>query len=241
MLSLVSFSLNLEAADTINQGLDLFQKKQFEKALPYLEASHSKNDPRVQAALGYMYRDGLGVEKDYQKAFMLFLESAKQSNPKGQFGVGSMYDRGFFVKRNKEKAFKWYLYAAENGYSSAQNNVAWSYVHGEGIPKDYKKAREWYEKAMIQGHSNAMVGLSFMYYWGKGVKKIVIKQRNWTNGRQRWETEKDSSIWAGITKMEQVFPKTTSKPFTGTLKPLKTVIPWLWNVFMKPITSTDWV
>ena len=43
ILSLVSFSLNLEAADTINQGLDLFQKKQFEKALPYLEASHSKN------------------------------------------------------------------------------------------------------------------------------------------------------------------------------------------------------
>ena len=25
------------------------------------------------------------------------------------------------------------------------------------------------------------------------------------------------------------------------VKPLKTVIPWLWNVFMKPITSTDWV
>lgn len=106
---LFSFSIY---AGNIEKGLDFFQKKQYEKAMPYLEESHAITDPRVQAALGLMSRDGLGVEKDHQKAFHLFLESARQNNPRGQFGLGTMYYKGNFVKKDKEKAFKWTRYAA---------------------------------------------------------------------------------------------------------------------------------
>lgn len=81
----LSLGLDVYAGD-IEKGLSLFKKQQYEKALPYFQKTDARNNPDVQAALGYMYREGLAVPKDIQKAFDLFLESARRGNPRGQYG-----------------------------------------------------------------------------------------------------------------------------------------------------------
>ena len=112
ILFLLSFCINVFAGD-IEKGLKLFKKQEYEKALPYFQKPVAQKNPDVQAALGYMYREGLAVPKDIQKAFDLFLESARQNNPRGQYGMGTMYDLGLIVKQDKEKAFKWYKWIQE--------------------------------------------------------------------------------------------------------------------------------
>lgn len=83
-----------------------------------LAAEHYAASETAEAKcyLGYMYREGIGVEQNLQKAFELFLEAAS-SFPMAEYNLGLMYEKGLFVEQSPEKAAEYFALAKMHGYT----------------------------------------------------------------------------------------------------------------------------
>ena len=101
------------------EGIRLYQKRQYAKALPYLMAPDAQKDPLVQTALGNMFSMGLGVDADPGKAFDWYRKAAKQGHPVAQLYTAYSWEKGFGTAKNSREAFKWYQKAARSGLPDA--------------------------------------------------------------------------------------------------------------------------
>lgn len=70
---------HLQAAD--NYGLLLFQRGERQKAMPYIEQSALRGDPRAQYLLGIAHFNGDGVAKDWVRAYALVTLAQQASVP----------------------------------------------------------------------------------------------------------------------------------------------------------------
>ena len=64
-----------------NYGLALFDQGKRNEALPWLEKSVARGEPRAQLVLGTMLFNGDGVPKDWRRAYALMVRSAAASTP----------------------------------------------------------------------------------------------------------------------------------------------------------------
>lgn len=79
---------HLQASD--NYGLLLFQNGQRTTALPYLQASAGRGEPRAQYVLGTGYFNGDFVQKDWVKAYALMTRSSAQGLPQATTNLAQM-------------------------------------------------------------------------------------------------------------------------------------------------------
>jgi TPR repeat protein len=154
---------------------------------------------------GFLYYNGIIVNRDEDKAFGLLLKasknnypiaqvylgklykepktafywyqkSAKNGNKLAQFYLGKCYEYGIGIEKNDLKAFEFYEKAANNGNKIAQLNLGRCYGCGIGIKKDYDKSFEWFERSAKRGHMIAQFCLSILY---EKVKKDLEKSYYW--------------------------------------------------------------
>jgi len=78
---------------------------------------------KAQSNLGYMYLNGLGVERDYEKALYWYQLAVDQGSSFAQSKLGSMYEEGHGVERDYEKALYWFQLATEQGDNIAQKHL----------------------------------------------------------------------------------------------------------------------
>lgn len=79
---------HLQAND--NYGLVLFQANRRDEALPYLQASADRGEPRSQYVLGTGHFNGDFVEKDWVKAYALMTRSSAQGLPQATSNMAQM-------------------------------------------------------------------------------------------------------------------------------------------------------
>ncbi|QTD57665.1 SPOR domain-containing protein [Parasphingorhabdus cellanae] len=79
---------HLQASD--NYGLILFQNKRREDALPYLQASANRGEPRAQYVLGTGHFNGDFVEKDWVKAYALMTRASAAGLPQATSNMAQM-------------------------------------------------------------------------------------------------------------------------------------------------------
>ena len=79
---------HLQAND--NYGLILFQNNRREEALPYLQASSDRGEPRAQYVLGTGHFNGDFVEKDWIKAYALMTRASAQALPQATSNLAQM-------------------------------------------------------------------------------------------------------------------------------------------------------
>ena len=65
-----------------NYGLILFQNGKREEALPWLNKSVARGEPRAQLVLGTMLYNGDGVMRDWPRAYALIVRSAASGSPR---------------------------------------------------------------------------------------------------------------------------------------------------------------
>ena len=65
-----------------NYGLILFQNNKRSDALPWLEKSVARGEPRSQLVLGTMLYNGDGVARDWPRAYALLVRAAAQNQPR---------------------------------------------------------------------------------------------------------------------------------------------------------------
>ncbi|MBQ7166435.1 MAG: SEL1-like repeat protein [Treponema sp.] len=119
-------------------------RKDYEKAVFWLEKSAEQGNDMAQYALACCYTNGLGVEKDEDKAFDLYSKAAEQGNVSACFSLAQCYEDGKGVNWDLFKAFSLYLKLLLEGESQAEKKIRDLYDKEENIPvslpDDFKEA-----------------------------------------------------------------------------------------------------
>lgn len=140
-------------------------KKDYQTALEwYLHASDMGNDTAM-LHIGYMYYNGIGVNRDIDIA----LDWALKAATKGNVYAMNYYGYWFFVnnysseKELQERAINLLKKAADAGCASAMINIG-EYGYEKGyIELDPNKAEAWYQKAADANHYGGMSYLGSYY------------------------------------------------------------------------------
>ena len=156
-----------------------FKAGDYANALEQLKILASADDAKAQNNLGYMYLNGIGVEKDYRKAFNWYRKSAMQGVAEAQHSLGFIYAEGLGTAAVPALALKWYRLAAEQGLSQAQFNLAYMHENSIGIRRDDAEVVKWYTRAAEQGNLVAQNKLGNMYLSGNATGKDLLQAYAW--------------------------------------------------------------
>ena len=166
-------------AGSLEDGIAAFERHDDAAAVIAFRAAAEQGNPTAQFNLGFMYFEGLGVEKNYQEAINWYRKAAEAGNADAQLNLGIIYDKGQGAERNDQEAAGWYIKAAEQGIAAAQNNLGIMYAEGQGVEQNDEKAVAWYIKAAEQRYALAQFNLANAYYMGKETDQNYSKAYVW--------------------------------------------------------------
>lgn len=129
--------------------------------------------------IGWMYKNGHGVEQDYAVAMEWYKKAADLGNANAMNNIGWAYCHGIGAEQDYAAALAWYEKAVDLGNVSAMNNMGYMYQYGEGVESNYAVALAWYEKAAALGNTNAMHNAGCMYFYGDGVERDYAAALAW--------------------------------------------------------------
>lgn len=156
-----------------------YQDGDYATAKKQLKILAQEGDKKAQNNLGYMYLNGVGVDKNHEKALLWYRKAAKQGVAEAQHSLGFMYSEGLGTDPVYAIALKWYRMAAELGLSQAQFNLAYMYENNIGIRRNDKQVFNWYSRAAEQGNLQAQNKLGLMYLYGNAVGVDQLKAYAW--------------------------------------------------------------
>lgn len=116
----------------------------------WIKAQAEQGSKAEQAALGFMYYEGIDVNQNNSKAFEWTKKAAEQGVESAQGLLGKMYYDGIGVDKDNTKAFGIYKKLADNGVSTFQSKIAMMYFDGDGVRQNNVKAFEWARKSVYQ-------------------------------------------------------------------------------------------
>merc|ERR1712196_204543 len=88
-------------------------------ASEFFKASTINGNSDAEYKLGWMFENGIGVDKDLKTSFKLTENSALKGNKIGQYNLAIRYEK----EKQYGKAYEYYLKSANNGLAIAQNKV----------------------------------------------------------------------------------------------------------------------
>lgn len=105
----------------------------------------------AQFRLGWLFENGLGMEKNPIEAVDWYAQAAAQGHASAQFNLGMMYTDGRGVRRDDTTAANYFRTAARQGHAKAAYNLGIFYQLGRGVEKDRGRARYWFGRAKANG------------------------------------------------------------------------------------------
>ncbi len=140
-------------------------------------------NPVAQTQLGFMYLEGVGVERDVHEAFRWLLRASSSGNAQAQFNLSIMYLSGAGVTPDPEQAFRWLVRAAEAGCPQAQMNLGLVYIKGAQffphVQRDPKKGMRWMREAANHRLLCAEYNLGVLYFNGIGTTAKASEAEYW--------------------------------------------------------------
>ena len=90
----------------------------------------------AQFNLGWMYRNGKGVEQSDEEAVKWYRLAADQGDDGAQNNLGWMYENGKGVDQSDEEAVKWYRLSSDQGNTVARENIIRIQDEGYDVASD---------------------------------------------------------------------------------------------------------
>lgn len=138
-------------ANSYDEALKEFNKKNYTKALQLLHKAEKNGNKSAFYSLGYMYYYGYGTSKDYKKAYEWFIKDQKNGSIKSCSYLGYMCGNGQGTLQNDKKAIYYYELGAKNNDADSICDLAEYYINGWGVQKNYFKAIELVKKGYQLG------------------------------------------------------------------------------------------
>jgi uncharacterized protein len=183
IVGLVGVCSGVASGQTLQDGLDAYDKKNYKKALEILIPLAEQGDAQAQFKLGTIYDYGRGVSPDYQQAYKWYKLSADKGNGFSIYGLAWLHRNGQRVKKKQnksndlfKKALKILRPLAEQGDAQAQVELGMSFFLGVGVPQDDNEAVKWLRLSAEQGHAEGQYQLSGMYSTGEVVPETDRKE-----------------------------------------------------------------
>src|SRR5262245_61016262 len=146
------------AAQTVQAGIDAWQKGDTAGAVAIWRQLAEKGDPDAAFNLGQAYRLGRGVPLDLAQAQNWFERAARKGHIDAQTTLGLL----LFQNGNRVAAMRWLNSAAEAGEPRALLMVGTALYNGDGVPEDHVKAYAYVSRAAAQGLAAAKATLADM-------------------------------------------------------------------------------
>lgn len=115
----------LLAKQSFVEGKELYEKGEFDSALPFLENAANENIATATHYLGTIYFYGRGsISPDFEMAAHWYRKGAALNNPIAMFNLGVMYDPDVRLQiADLDSAKFWYDKAAKLGHQEAQKRL----------------------------------------------------------------------------------------------------------------------
>ena len=124
-----------------NAGVEKYSEAIYEEAFHLFDSIY--NYPFASYYLGYLYSEGLGVEKDEAKAFEAYLFAVNNGVNDALTVLADCYYYGLGTNKNDELAIKYYKEAADLGDEDSLLRLGNCYYYSDNF-RDYKKAYDIY-------------------------------------------------------------------------------------------------
>lgn len=121
------------------------------QAVYWYAKSAEQGNTKAQVNLGFMYLNGIGVEKDASKAVKLLSAASEKNDAKAQYFLGLAYLHGDGIEKNENKSFALFKKSAEQGQVDAQTELGFAYSLGQGVEVNMAEALKWFKKASTKG------------------------------------------------------------------------------------------
>ena len=88
---IIAGAISLSAQDTLEQAIQYYDNKEYDKAVPMFQRLSQGGDAYAQCFLGLCYDNGQGVVQDYTQAVYWYRKSAEQGDAWAQYNLGYCY------------------------------------------------------------------------------------------------------------------------------------------------------
>ncbi len=125
----------------LRMGTYSVEKKEYKKAIEYLNQSINNKNAYANLPLAFMYYKGEGVEKDLDKSFKL-LNDSSNIDPNAAYQLSRFYLQGINTKVDVSKGISLLEFAASKNLLVAQQMLVNIYSNGLfSVEKDAKKVK----------------------------------------------------------------------------------------------------
>lgn len=130
----------------IRLGTYYADKKDYTKALKYLNKAKENDNIYANLPLAFLYYKAEGVQKNIDKSFEL-LKDASSKDPTAAYQLSRFYLQGINTKIDNEEGVELLEFAASKGVSTAQEMLINVYKNGLfEQARDQKKVEYWQKK-----------------------------------------------------------------------------------------------
>ncbi|MBU3566375.1 caspase family protein [Polynucleobacter sp. MWH-HuK1] len=177
-------------AASLPEAVDLFQSKQYDKALPIFQEYANKGILKAQSYLARMYVNGLGTKQNYDEALFWASKAAAKNDSVSQGVLGYLYLNGYggLVKDNV-KAMTYYRKAADQ-----DSPIAIDRYSQIVLQRHTKKGLDEIEAALIRDKSMSS-SLVLMKLYGNGKYKPSNLQKSIPFALESIRRGASSPIW----------------------------------------------
>ncbi len=144
-----------EAAEQFDIGEKLFNREDYEAAVPHLKIAAEGGHPGGWRMYGWCLLYGKGTKKNAHEGYKYMEMAAETGNALAQYEMGYCNYAALGTAGDYEAAVEWYRLAAEQGQKNALLNLGYCYQMGYGVDKDYEMAKKYYELALEAGNGKA--------------------------------------------------------------------------------------
>jgi len=111
-------------------------------------------------AMGWFYRNGVGVDLDIEESKRWYRKSARQKDPRAMFSLGEI----FYDERDYDEALIWFQRAIDAGHARSLFWLGMMYWKGRGVQQDKVQARKLFTRAAERKVYEAQRLLRFWSY-----------------------------------------------------------------------------
>jgi TPR repeat protein len=176
---IVLWGINNSALAGYMESKQAFLQHDYPKAYQQCIDSATRGNRDCQNAIGFLYRQGLAVEKNSQEAQKWFLLAAQQNLASAQYNLAVLFGSGELGKTDLQTQALWMTKAAVAGLPKAQNNLGTLYSQGMGVIQSDQEATQWWKKAAEQNEPMAENNLGWAYATGRGVAMDPLQAQYW--------------------------------------------------------------
>ena len=138
--------LNENSYAQLRMGTYNVEKKDYKKAVEYLNQSMNNKNAYANLALAFLYYKGDGVEKDLDKSFKL-LQDSSDVDPNAAYQLSRFYLQGINTQVDTKKGIELIEFAASKNLLTAQKMLVKIYTEGLfSQEKDMKKVKQWQDE-----------------------------------------------------------------------------------------------